>query len=107
MLGRGFEKISTARGHNCTPLFALSHLGKRILCLSIAFSTADAFDIVCHLHRKTLLGLYSSRASRVLGPISRHRVADMKIVSRASRPGSLVDFLRILCNGLCNTEISH
>ena len=40
------------------------------------------------------------RGVKVLGPISRHRVADilphMKIVSRASRPGLLVGFLRIL-----------
>ena len=38
----------------------------------------------------------SSRATRALGPISRHRVADilphMKLVSRASRPGFLVGF---------------
>ena len=40
-------------------------------------------------------GPLSVRASGVLGPISRHRVADfsphMKIVSRASRPGLIVD----------------
>ena len=82
----------------------------------MAFSTANAFDSVCRLDRDTLdevpqnkkqkiatgllldklhkqdfAGPPSSRASRVLGPISRHRVADillhMKIVSRASRPG--------------------
>ena len=43
----------------------------------------------------------SSRASRVMGPISRHRIADilphMKRVSRASRDGLLFGFLRILC----------
>ena len=105
----------------------------------MAFSTTDAFDIVCRLdrddtldevpqnkkqtiptgllldklHKQNFAGPLSSRASRVLGPISRHRVADilphMKIVSRASRPGLLVGFLRILCNGLALhcTEISH
>ena len=47
----------------------------------------------------------------MLGPISRHRVADilpdMKIVSRASRPGLPVGFLRILCNGLCTAQRFH
>ena len=31
----------------------------------------------------------------------------MKIVSRASRPGLLVGFLRILCNGLCTAQRFH
>ena len=31
-LSRGLEKISTARGHNCTPFCSLYHLGKRISC---------------------------------------------------------------------------
>ena len=31
----------------------------------------------------------------------------MKIVSRASRPGSLVGFLHILCNGLCTAQRFH
>ena len=63
------------------------------------------------LHDKTLLVLFACRASKVLGPISRHLVADilphMKIVSRASRPGLLVGFLRILCNGLCTARRFH
>ena len=50
-------------------------------------------------------GPVSLRASKVLEPISRYRVADilphMKLVSRASRPGLIVGVLRILCNGLC------
>ena len=80
----------------------------------MACSTADAFDIVSRLdrndtldevpqnrkrkvatgllldilHRQDFAGPLSSRASRVLGPISLHRVADvlhhMKIVSCAS-----------------------
>ena len=100
----------------------------------MAFNTANAFDIVCRLDRNDTLGEVplnkkskvatgllldklrkqdfawplSSRASRVLGPISRHRVADillhMKSVSRASRPGLLVGFLRILCDGLCTAQ---
>ena len=125
MLDRGLEKIGTARGHNCTPLFALSPVWeKEFLAPSMALSTVNAFDIVCRLdrddtpdevpqtnkkriatgllldklHKQDFAGPLSSRASRALGSISRHRVADillhMKIVSRA---GLLVGFLRIIC----------
>ena len=103
----------------------------------MALSTADAFDTICRLdrgdtlqevpqtnkqkiatgllldklHKQDFAGPLSSRASRVLGPISRYRVADilphMKLVSRASRPGFLVGFLRILCNGLCTAQRFH
>ena len=102
----------------------------------MAFNTANAYDIVCRLDRDDTLdevpqnkqkvatallldklrkqdfaGFLSSRASRVLGPISRHRVADillhMKSVSRASSPGLLVGFLRISCNGLCTARRFH
>ena len=63
------------------------------------------------LHKQDFDGPLASRASKVLGPISRYRVADiwphMKIVSRASRPGLLVGFLRILCNGLCTARRFH
>ena len=54
-LSRGLEKISMARGHNCTPLFALSHLAKEFLVPSMAFSTANAFDIVSRLDRNDTL----------------------------------------------------
>ena len=103
----------------------------------MTFHTANAFDIICRLDRDDTLdevphnkkqkvatsllldklrkqdfaGPLSSRASRVLGLISRHRVADilphMKSVSCASRPGLLVGFLRILCNGLCSARRYH
>ena len=103
----------------------------------MALSTANAFDIVCRLdrndtldevpqnkkqkistgllldklHKQDFAGPLSSRASRALGPISRYRVADilhhMKLVSRASRPGLLVGFLRILCYGLCTAQRFH
>ena len=63
------------------------------------------------LHKQDFAGPLSSRDSRILGPISRYRVADillhMKLVSRASRPGLLVGFLRILCNGLCAAQGFH
>ena len=137
-LTQGLEKIQTARGHNCTPLSALPPAWERdFLVPSMAFGTANAFDVVCRLDRDDTLdevpqnkrknvatgplldqlrkqdfaGPHSSRASRVLGPISRQRVADMlphmKSVSRASRPGLLVGFLRILCNGHCTAQRFH
>ena len=85
---------------------------------SMTFHTANAIDIVCRLGRDDILdevpqnkkqkvasgllldklrtqdfaGHVSGRDTRVLGPISLHRIADilrdMKRVSRASRPGS-------------------
>ena len=94
----------------------------------MACSTANAFDIVCRLdrdgeleeapqnkkqklatallrdklHEQDLAGLISVWASKILGPISRYRVADvlrnMKLESRASRLGLTVGVLRIPCN---------
>ena len=137
-LHRGLEKVSTARGHNCTPLLALSpNWEQEFLVPSMAFNTANAYDIVCRLDRDDTLdevpqnkkqkvatgllldklrkqdfaGPLACRASRVLGPIRRHRVADilhhMKLVLCASRPGLFVGFLRILCNGLCAAQRFH
>ena len=63
------------------------------------------------LHKQDFDGPISLRSSKVLGPISHHRIADilphMKHASRASRPGIAVGFLRILCNGLCTAERFH
>ena len=63
------------------------------------------------LHEQDFAGPLSRRASKVLGPISRYRIADilhhMKLVSRASRPGLIVGFLRIQCNGLCTAQRFH
>ena len=67
--------------------------------------------LLAKLRKQDFAGPLSSRASRVLGPISRHRVADilphMKSVSCVSRPGLLVGFLRILCSGLCTARRFH
>ena len=63
------------------------------------------------LHTQDFAGPISFRASKVLGPMSRYRVADiqnhMKLWSRASRPGLTVGVLRILCNGLRGSKMSH
>ena len=49
---RGLEMIGTARGHNGTPLFALSPAWEHeFLIASMALNTADAFDIVFLLDR--------------------------------------------------------
>ena len=49
---QGLEKVSAARGHKCTPLFALSPAWEQeFLVSSMAFNTANAYDIVCRLDR--------------------------------------------------------
>ena len=132
-LRRGVEKVNEAGGHN----FALSPARERdFLCPSM-YHTANAFDIFCQLDvddtlddvsqnkkQKVATGLLvdklrmqdvagplSSRASRVLGPSSRHRIADfllhLKLVSGASRLGLLVGFFRTLSHGLCTVGRPH
>ena len=111
--------------------------GREFLAPSMACTTVDAFNIVCRLDHDGKLdetpqnkkqqiatgllcdklfeqdfaGPISLRASKVLGPISRYRVADillhMKLLSRASRPGLTVGVLRILCNGPCTAQRFH
>ena len=71
-----------------------------------------ATNLLCDkLHTQDFAGPISLRASKVPGPISRYRIADilphMKLVSRASRPGLTVGFLRILSNGLCKAHRFH
>ena len=137
-LSQGSQKIQAAREYDFAPVLALSSIWeKEFLAPSMAHSTAEAFNIVCcldrngklddssqdkketaatsphrdELHRQDFAGPISFRASKVLGPISRYRVADilphMILVSRASRPGLTVGFLRILCNGLCTAQRFH
>ena len=95
----------------------------------MACSNANAFNIICGLNRDGKLdeapqnkkqnvatsflrgklyeqdfaGPFSLRASKSLGPISRHRIADillhMKLVSRASRPGLTVVFFASSATG--------
>ena len=55
-LRRGPEKVSTARGHNCTLLFAPSPAWEQeFLFPSLAFNAANAYDIVCQLDRDDTL----------------------------------------------------
>ena len=96
---------------------SLSHLGERISCSLLddvpqnKKQKAGTGLLLDKLHKQDFAGPLACRASRVLGPISRHRVADilhhMTIVSRASRPGLLVGVLRILCTGICTAQRFH
>ena len=95
-LRRGLEKVNDASGHNCTPP-AWEH---EFHLPSMAFQTANAFDIACHLdrndtlddvprnkkqkvatgllldklHKQDFAGNLACRGSKALRPISRHRV---------------------------------
>ena len=99
-----------------TTLFSLSLLLERKNSLHLPWPVAPRtlFDIICSLDREgeqDFAGPISVRASEVVGPISRHRIADilfhMKLVSRASRRGLIVGILRILCNGRCTAQRFH
>ena len=63
------------------------------------------------LSEQDFAGFISVRASKVLGPISRYRVADIlthvKQVSRASRFVLTVGVHRIVCNVLCTAQRFH
>ena len=114
-----------------------SNWEKEILAPSMALSTAEAFNIVCRLdrngklnevsldkkqkvatsvlrdklHTQDFAGPISLRASKVLGPTSRCRIADilrqMKLASRASCLELTVGCLRVLCNVLCTAQRFH
>ena len=134
-LSQGLEKIQAARENDFAPMFALSSIWEmEFLAPSMARSTAEAFNLVCCLDRNgklddspqdkkqraattlltiTLAGFCWTDllVSKVLGPISRFRVVEilphMNLLSRASRPGLTVGFLRILCNGVCTAQRFH
>ena len=137
-LNQGLQKIQAARAFDFAPILALSSIwDKEFLAPSMGRSTADAFNIVCRLdhngklddssqdkkqkaatsllrdklHRQDFAGPISLRASKVLGPISHYRFADilphMKLASRASGPGLTVGFLSILCNAMHGPKNSH
>ena len=103
-LNRGLEKIQAARAYDFTHVLALSPIWeKEFIAPSMARCTSDAFDIVCRLDRdgkldeasrdkkqkvatgllrdklytQNFAGPISSRASKVLGPISHYRIADI------------------------------
>ena len=63
------------------------------------------------LQKQDFAKIISLRVSRILGPVSRFRIAQilpqMKLASRASRLGVTVRCSRILCNGLCTARRFH
>ena len=63
------------------------------------------------LYEQDVAGPICLRSSKVLGPISRYRIADillhMKLISRASLPGLTVGVLRTFCNVECTTQRFH
>ena len=62
-LRRGPEKVNEARGHNRTPLFALSPAWEQeFLFPSMTFHTANAFDIICRLDRDDTLDSTKQKA---------------------------------------------
>ena len=124
-LNQGLEKIQAAPAYDFAPVLAFNPIWEKdFLAPSMSRNTLDAFNNVRRLDRdgkldeasrdkkqKVATGLIrdklrthdfagpiSLRASKVLGPISRYRIADilphMKLASRASRPGLTVGFLR-------------
>ena len=119
-------------------LFALIFEGEEeFLQTSMAHSTMEASEYVCHLDhagritdslsdkkqkaptallrdtiQKRDFGISTAaRASKILGPISRHLMAQTKPMicnaARASRPGLAVGILRVLCNSMCTALRFH
>ena len=104
---------------------------------SMAFSTMEAYEFVCQKDRlgnvidsprhnmKKAATIFLSnttqkrefslptarRASKVLGPISRHSITQVLSMvcaaSRASHPGLAEGVLRVLCNGVCSSKRFH
>ena len=118
---QGLQKIQAAREYEFAPMFALSSDWEKnfwclpwLVALRMPFTLYGVWTTLANLmmlhktkgerlpqlhsvtnySRMILLGLFSLRASRILGPISRFRVAEslphMKLASCASRPGLTV-----------------
>ena len=134
-LADGLAKIRAARGNDGVSLFALSpEWDETFLKTSMAHSTMEAFERASHLDHAgrsadspsskkqkaatTLLRdvipkrdfslPIAARATKILGPISRHLKAQilpmMCNAARASRPGLAVGILPVLCNGMCTAQ---
>ena len=81
------------------------------LILFVAWTVTTFLTKFLKTKSRILPPVYFWITSQVVPHKSWHRVADilhhMKIVSGASRPGLLVGFLRIFCNGLCTARRFH
>ena len=130
-------KIHAARENDGVSLFALtSEWDEKFLKTSMAYSTMEAYDYVYHMDhagrfadspsdkkQKAATALLrdtiqkrdfavpiASRASNILGPISKHLMAPITPMicnaARASRPGLAVG-IRVLCNAMCTAQRFH
>ena len=137
-LANGLAKIQAAREHDRAPIYALSSEWKeKFLRPSMARNTMEAYEIVCRLdhagqiddsphgkkqkaatallrdkiRKQDFAKQVASRVSRIFGPVSRFRIAQilpqMCHASRASRTRLTVGIPRILCNGLCTAQRFH
>ena len=128
-LGEGLEKIQTARGNNSAPIFALLSARNfwnfpRLAALSMLSILSVAWTVMANLMKlrriRSRLPLdysvtnFTNRLLLNLSPYEPPNFWDrsvdtefsdilsrMKLVSRASHPGLIVGFLRILCIGMC------
>ena len=138
LLASGKAKVQAARGVDRAPIYAItSEWKEKCLNPSMAQSTMEAHESVCRMdhigkiadspnykkqkaettllrdeiQKRDFAKLVAARVSRILGPVSRFRIAQilpqMCHASRASRPGLAVGILRILCNGLCAAQRFH
>ena len=129
---------STAREYDCAPIYALTpELNEESLKTSMACSTKEAFEYVCHIghagkiahspgdkKQKAATALprdeipkrdfakpIAARVSRILETISRHLMAQIipMICSapRDPRPGLAVGTFRVLCHGMCTAKRVH
>ena len=137
-LANCLAKIKAAREFDRASIHALSSEWKeKFLSPSMAHNTMEAYEIVCRLdhdgkiedshhgkkqkaatvllrdenRKQDFAKPVASRVSKILGPVSRFRIAQIlphnSHASRASRPGLTVGFLRNLCNGLCTAQRFH
>ena len=133
-IGQGLEKISSTRGHNCTPLFALSPIWENALfhpwplALRMHLLLFVGWTVMANLtklrgttSRRLPLGCFwtnfINKTFRGLFLVVPREPWDGSVVIVLLRsfftwnlfrlPGLLVGFLRILCGGLCAAQRFH
>ena len=71
-----------------------------------------ATTLLCEVEQqRDFLPPIARRATKVLGPVSKHRIAQVlpviRCASRSTRPGSAVGIFRVMCDGLCTSRRFH
>ena len=106
-LRRGLEKVNEARGHKCTPLFALSPAWEqKFLFPSITFHTADAFDIICRLDRNDTLDEVPQNKKQKVATgllLDKLRTQDFMDLSLVVPHGSWIQSVVIVLRTFCHT----